>query len=186
MSKHYLITFSSQDYSSGVFFLNDLTTLDPADWLIKRRAHRSTVLNHCPWRGPGPRAAPYISAFAPPPVETLIHFVEISHDQYEALLPLIGDSTGLQESSPDQRTDTDNESVTDPGHAQTLINLVTEGIFCEPCPLPWTCSRIEDFRGPGTEHVWQLISADGNALEYLPANVDGPSFVAWVNSSGNR
>lgn len=68
-------------------------------------------------------------------------------------------------------------------HAQTLLRLAVSGNLCEPCPTPWTAERLDEWSGPGTEHVWQVSDADESPFVYLPATVDGPAFVAWVNAT---
>jgi hypothetical protein len=67
--------------------------------------------------------------------------------------------------------------------ARVLVTLGTHGRLCaESAPTPWTVERRDNFFGSNTDHVWQLWDANESCIEYLSASVDGPAFVAWVNS----
>jgi hypothetical protein len=71
-------------------------------------------------------------------------------------------------------------------HGATLIGLIMSGEFVGPCPTPWSAYRCDEYRGPGTPHVWQICDANDDCLTYLPASVDGHDFVAWVNAHGDE
>ena len=69
-------------------------------------------------------------------------------------------------------------------HLAVLLAMLLEGDPDGARKLPWECHKIEEFRGPGTDHVWQIRSASDSryCIAYLESSVDGPALVEAVNN----